>query len=101
MPPKYAGRATAGGKYQDYLTPLETWFLGEVFKSCAGMSRKQANEIANCLLPKYESQILTVPKGQSLTECWDLEKQQPSPEWGAIYQRVKRELIDLGMPLRW
>lgn len=97
---KVCGPRTAGGKYQDYLTPMETWFLGEVFKSCAGMSRQKANEIANCLLPRYESQLLTPPKGKSLTECWDLERQQPSAEWGAIYERVKQELVDLGMPLR-
>jgi len=25
----------------------------------------------------------------------------PSPEYQAIYDKVKTELIDLGMPLRW
>jgi methylamine---corrinoid protein Co-methyltransferase len=97
---KVCGPRSAGGKFPDWLTPLETWFLGEVFKSCAGMSRKQANEIAVQILPKYENQFGNPPKGKGLTECWDLAKQQPSAEWTEVYQRVHRELVDLGMPLR-
>jgi methylamine---corrinoid protein Co-methyltransferase len=97
---KVCGPRSAGGKYPDYLTPLETWFLGEVFKSSAGMSRKQANEIAVQILPKYETQFGNPPKGKGLTDCWDLKRQQPSPEWADIYRRVHRELVDLGMPLR-
>jgi methylamine--corrinoid protein Co-methyltransferase len=97
---KICGPRSAGGKYPDHLTPLETWFMAEVFKSCAGMTRTRANEIANRILPKYETQFGNPPKGKSLTECWDLQHQQPSPEWAEIYQRVHRELVDLGMPLR-
>ena len=36
-----------------------------------------------------------------MLECFDLEKMEPSPEYQAIYEKVKSELIDLGMPLRW
>jgi methylamine--corrinoid protein Co-methyltransferase len=97
---KICGPRSAGGKFQDHLTPLETWFTGEVFKSCASMSRRQANEIAKRLLPKYETQLSNPPKGKGLTECWDLERQQPSAEWAEIYHRVHRDLVDVGMPLR-
>lgn len=92
---------SAGGKYKDYLTPLEAWWCGEVFKSCAGMTRKQANEIAKCLIPKYEAQLAAPPKGKPVQECFDLQAMEPSPEYAAIYEKVKHELIDLGMPLRW
>ena len=92
---------SAGGKFKDHLTPLEAWWCGEVFKSCAGMTRKQANEIAKRIIPKYEAQLAAPPKGKSVRECFNLDTMEPSPEYAAIYDRVKNELIDLGMPLRW
>ena len=63
------------------------------------MTRKQANEIVKKVLPKYEEQLLAPPKGKSVQECFDLKKMEPSPEYKAIYNKVKNELMDLGMPL--
>jgi len=93
------GTRTAGGKYTNYLTPLEIKFAGEVFKRCAGMSRAQANDIANRLLPLYEAQLGKAPKGQSFPECYDIEKLEPSAEWQTIYDDVKNEVIKAGIPL--
>lgn len=90
---------SAGGRYTDYITPLEAWWCGETFKSSAGMTRRQANEIVKKVLPKYEEQLLAPPKGKSVQECFDLKKMEPSPEYKAIYNKVKNELMDLGMPL--
>lgn len=93
------GTRTAGGKLTNYLTPLEIKFAGEVFKQCAGMSRAQANDIANKLLPLYEAQLGKAPKGQSFPECYDVEKLEPSAEWQRIYDDVKNEVIKAGIPL--
>lgn len=90
---------SAGGRYTDYITPLEAWWCGEVFKSCAGMTRKQANEIAKKVLPKYEDKLKSPDKGKSMNECFDYSKMEPSNEYKEIYNRVKNELLDLGMPL--
>lgn len=90
---------SAAGRYTDYITPMEAWWCGEVFKSCAGMTRKTANEIAKIIIPKYEEQLKNPPKGKSLHECFDLKAMKPSPEYEEIYQRVRNELIELGMPL--
>ena len=90
---------SAGGRFTDYLTPMEAWWCGEVFKSCAGMTRKQANEIAKIVLPKYENKILNPDQGQSVRECFDLENMKPSPEYEKLYKDVRSELIELGMPL--
>jgi methylamine--corrinoid protein Co-methyltransferase len=94
------GTRTAGGKYTNYLTPLEIKFAGEVFKGCAGMSRAQANDLANKLLPRYESQLGQAPKGQSFAQCYDVKALTPSEEWQRIYDEVKDEVIKLGIPLR-
>lgn len=93
------GPRSAGGKYTNYITPLEVKFAGEVFKRCAGMSLAQANEIANRLLPKYEQQLGNPPKGQSFQECYDLATLQPTDEWQRIYDTVKDAAIAAGMPL--
>jgi len=90
---------SAGGKYTDYLTPLEVKLCGEVYKACAGMTRAQANEIAKVLIPKYEGYLANPPKGKSVRECYDLKKSKPTQEWLDIYLKVKRELIELGIPL--
>jgi methylamine--corrinoid protein Co-methyltransferase len=63
------------------------------------MSRKDANELAKKILPKYEEKILSPEKGQSLTECFDLQKQEAKPHYVELFNRVRNELIDLGMPL--
>jgi methylamine--corrinoid protein Co-methyltransferase len=94
------GTRSAGGKYTNYLSPLEMKFAGEVFKSCAGMSRAQANDIANKLLPLYESQLGQAPKGQSFAECYDVETLTPTDEWQKTYDQVKEQVIKLGMPLK-
>jgi methylamine--corrinoid protein Co-methyltransferase len=93
------GTRSAGGKYTNYLTPLEVKFAGEVFKRSAGMSRAKANDIANRLLPLYEKQLGQPPKGQSFPECYDVKTLKPSDEWQRIYDQVKDEAIQAGIPL--
>ena len=92
---------TGGGKYTDWLTPLECKFCAEVLKRSAGMTRKQVNEIAKVLIPKYEGMLMNPPKGKGLRECYDLKTFKPTQEWLDIYLKVKRELIDLGVPLEY
>lgn len=94
-----AGTRSTGGKYTNYVTPLEIKFAGEVFKKTAGMSREQANDIANKLLPLYASQLSNLPKGKSFLECYDQDTLQPSDEWLSIYETVKNTVIKAGIPL--
>ncbi len=93
------GPRTAGGKYTNFITPLEVKFAGEVFKKAAGMSISQANDLANKLLPKYEGMLGSPPKGQSFKECYDLSTLKPSDEWQRVYDTVKEDVIKAGLPL--
>ena len=95
----YRGPRSGGGKHANHLTPLECKFCGEVLKKSAGMTRKQVNEIVKVLIPKYESMLGNPPAGKSFQDCYDLEKLEPTQEWRDIYLKVKRELIELGVPL--
>ena len=70
-----------------------------MFKSCAGMTRKDANELAKKILPKYEEKLASPDKGLPITECFDLQRQQPKDNYIELFNRVRNELIDLGMPL--
>lgn len=94
------GTRTAGGRYTNFLTPLEIKFAGEVFKQTSGLSLEKANEIANALIPNYEEMIGKPPKGKSFKECYDVESLAPSDEWQSMYDRVKNTCVDAGMPLK-
>jgi methylamine---corrinoid protein Co-methyltransferase len=93
------GPRSAGGKLTDYLTPLECKFCAEVGHAASGMSRAQVNELAKAILPRYEDQIKNPDKGKPVGETYDLKAMKPMPEWEAVYQKVKREAIALGVPL--
>ncbi len=93
------GTRSAGGKYTNYLSPLEIQFAGEVFKGCAGMSRAQANDAANRLLPLYEDRLGKAPKGQSFAECYDVQALKPHDDWQRLYDEVRNEAIKAGLPL--
>ncbi len=93
------GPRSGGGKYTNYITPLECKFAGEVLKKSAGMKRSDVNEIAKKLIPKYEDKLKYPPKGKSFLECYDRKTLKPSKEWSDMYLKIKQEAIDLGIPL--
>lgn len=93
------GPRSAGGKLDDYLTPLECRFCAEVSHAASGLPLEKVNEIAKTLLPKYEANIKTPNIGQIVHEVYDLEAFQPKPEWQEKYDEVKQETIGLGIPL--
>jgi methylamine--corrinoid protein Co-methyltransferase len=95
------GPRTSGTKYADHITPLECKFCAEVIKRSAGMTRKKANEVAKMLIPKYESMLWHPPIGKSFRDCYDIKTLTPTQEWLDIYLKVKRELIELGVPLEY
>lgn len=93
------GPRSAGGALLDYITPIETQFTAQVFKAASGMTRKQANEIANALLPRYEDKLTNPPPGQTIHQCYDVKTMTPHDDYVELIQKVKHELIDLGVPL--
>ena len=91
------GCRSAGGRFKNYITPLEHWFCGEVFEASAKLSLSQANELVLYLLTKYEDGLKNQPKGKSFTECFDVKTLTPTKEWQEIYDRVKEDLSAHGM----
>lgn len=93
------GTRSAGGRLTNYLSPLEHQFGGEVYKAAAGITREHANEIANQFIPTYEEMLPQQPDGMSFTECYDVDKMEPIPEWQQMYDEVREEAIGAGLKL--
>lgn len=93
------GPRSANGKYTDHLSPLECRFCGEVLHASGGMKLDDVNEIAKKVIPKYEAQLRNAPKGMSFTECYDINTLRPKEDWLSIYRKVKKEMVDYGVPL--
>lgn len=87
----------AGGKREDYLTPVEPMFTAEVAHAAAGLKRKDANDLVKKIVPKYVDRIGDPPPGMKHQECCDYETGKPSQKCLHVYDKVKSELADLGL----
>ena len=91
------GCRSAGGRFKNYLTPLEHWFCAEVFEASANLSLEEANNLALYLLSKYESSLKQPPKGKNFSECFDIKTLTPTKEWQDIHDRVKADMQSHGL----
>ena len=90
----------------DHLTPIEPLFAGEVAIATAenGMTRKQANEIAKELLPKYEDKIKGDPAltiGKKYQELYNMDTHRPSSEYVDFYHEMKKEIGKMGIKFQY
>jgi methylamine--corrinoid protein Co-methyltransferase len=81
---------------------LENRFVGEVSYSAASLKRPDANEIVKKLLAKYEDKITKDggPWGYTFDEIYDLRTLTPRKEHVETYNRVKKELEDIGLEFK-
>ncbi len=49
-------------------------------------------------LAKYEDKLGNAPLGKTYQECYDLKKILPTKEYLDLYEGVKKELGDMGVP---
>jgi methylamine--corrinoid protein Co-methyltransferase len=88
----------------DQACGLGARFAAEVGRAVgkARLTRKQANEMMCKIFPKYEAGITARTihkKGGDFREVYDLNTVQPKPEYLKIYEKVKAELRDMGLPI--
>lgn len=93
------GIRSAGGKYKDYTTGLESKFCGEILRAIIGLKPADANEIVKRVIPTYEEHLKRPPIGKPFQECYDVKTLKPSKEWEDIYKKVKKEFMDFSIPL--
>jgi len=84
-------------QYPNHTSGLEGKWLGELVRAAAGLKRNEANDIVKKLIPRYEKRLRQPPIGKAFPECFDLKTLQPKKEWLEVYNKVKNELIDLGL----
>ncbi len=94
------GPRTAGGKLNDYITPLECRFTAEVTHAASSLEPKAVNEIVKQIVPRYEDKLKTPDIGKPYQQAYDVQTGQPTEEWESLYRRVKQEMIDLGIPMQ-
>ncbi|WP_018305030.1 monomethylamine:corrinoid methyltransferase [Desulfitobacterium hafniense] len=88
----------------DHASGLGLRFSGEVGKAVAKarLTREQANELVVEIMKKYQPYIdnhTAHTLGGDFRECYDLETVQPKKEYLAIYEKVKSELRQMGLPM--
>jgi len=62
------------------------------------LNREQANKLVIQLLEKYESQIETASTGSTYQECYDLTTGKPGEAYIQLFNKMKEELAEMGVP---
>lgn len=88
------------GNVPNYGTPLESRWMGEVCKGAAGMSCAQAEPLIEYLLNQYEDKLKDAPAGETFEKLYDQDKLEPIPSYQKLYDEVKQELRERGLPFR-
>lgn len=94
------GVRSAVGVVVDHVSGLEARFNAEVAHAAAGLSREQANEMIKEFQKHYVPLLDKKPVGKSFVEVYDLKTLKPLPEWQKIYDKVKEDVIRLGLPMK-
>jgi hypothetical protein len=87
--------------HEDYLTPMEPRFAAEVAHATVGMKREDANDIVKSLLPRYVDKIADPPLGFRYQECYDRRTGKPTKRCLEVYNKVKKELKNLGLEFKY
>lgn len=82
----------------DGITPLEAIFNVEMAYAATEIETDRTRELVNLLLEKYEDQIDAAPAGKVYQECYDLKSRKPAEEMIRLYDQIKEELAQLGIP---
>lgn len=93
------GCQSASGINNKHASPLEAKINAEAGKAAAGMRREDANALVLKLLANYTGELEKKPIGKPFDEVYDLRTLKPTAEWEALYEEVRAELIELGLPL--
>jgi methylamine--corrinoid protein Co-methyltransferase len=82
----------------DGITPMEAKFAVEMGMASAKLNRTKANDLVLRILEKYESQVGTPPEGSCYQECYDATTGKPAEGYVRLYDDIKNELGQMGIP---
>lgn len=83
------------------VSPLMGRLFAEVARAASRLKREDAAEIVEKLFGRYRERIMIedAEAGKCFEELYDLETLTPVKEHRALYDRVKEELVKMGIPL--
>jgi methylamine--corrinoid protein Co-methyltransferase len=93
------GPRSGAGIEPGHVSGLEARFMAEVAHSVAGMTRNEANDLVTRIVDCYADDLDKRPIGKRFDEVYDPVLLKPTEEWLSVYEEVKQELVDFGLPL--
>ncbi|MEM3385746.1 MAG: monomethylamine:corrinoid methyltransferase [Nitrososphaeria archaeon] len=92
---------TAVPRWNNVQTPVEALWMINVANAVVGskLKREDANKIVNVLFMKYKDKLNNPPRGKGVLECFNLYSKQLAPEYKEVWNKVAKELTDLGMKI--
>lgn len=94
-----APAAVARNRHPERCTGMEGRICAEAARAATGMgmTRGDANELVKKILAKYEDRISEAPIGKTISECYDMERVEPTQEYLDLYEKVKKEVSAMGL----
>ncbi len=92
-------RGVSGGSIPRHASGLDSKICAEVTHSVSGMTRAEVDEIVKQIIPLYIDELDKKPIGKPFEEVYDIDNVEPTPEWQDMYDEVRQELVELGLPL--
>lgn len=91
------GIQSAAGRITGHVTGLEARFLAQVGRASVGLTRAEANNLLQRIVPLYADQqtLGEAVQGVPFQEAYDVERVQPLPFWQQTYDEVCREMEEL------
>ncbi len=93
------GAGTTGGFFADRVTGLEARFIAEASRASLGLTRQDAAQLVQQILPRYQATITSPNRGRPFNEVYNVETVQPTAEWLDMYYAVKEDLRGMGLKL--
>ena len=93
------GPRSAAGTVPGHCSGLEARFMGEVGHASAGLTREQANDMVQRIVPEYIDLLSSDIKGSRFDEVYDLDTLKPTADWLAMYDQAREKMIGMGLEL--
>ena len=84
---------------ENHGTAMESKWLAEVSRATVNLNRKEACFMVEKLVSKYEGNIKNAPDGWNFVELYDTKRLAPLQNYFKVYEEVKQEMIEMGLPL--
>ncbi len=91
--------APARNRHPERGTGMEARICAEAGHLAArqGLTRAEANRVVTSLVSLYEEKLADAPLGLCFTECYDLDRLQPTREYVDLYDSFKAQVGDMGL----